>query len=459
LEEIKSVQLPAPLLDSIENPFADIRLGAVQHLTKILNGKNLGLARSAREALERIAAEDDSRQVSRAAAQALESVRASTQADANSVAEVIKKDGWQIVNERAEKREEQRANVKDQRLAKQKREVPLADNPGMVSRTETEESAPFTTQQAILWLTLGCAIGGLLGGYVYSEIHEVVGGAIGGAIVGLVTALVFRAKGILSDHKNLVLIGLFWASAGAIGWWIGWGALSDAGGAGIGITIFALSGLTATLDMDYIRSKWQSIAIATAAWGVGGIIGWAISKGLLINQLGVEDSSGWAIGSAIGWALGGYVLGWQLPKGTKKTSQEQFEDNQGIPEFIEKHKVFLLSWKGRSLIGVIVGLILGILYGVLYGIIHDISYDFAYAYSTFYGDVPHIFLLIICGFAGFVAYPHKVTIWLMTGCFMVVAIAKSQDYLLYDLIAFGGVYGLPAGALISRILYWLKVLK
>ena len=75
IEDIKSAPLPAPLLDSIENPLSDIRLAAVQQLTKLLNGKNLGLARSARDALKRIAEEDDSRAVSRAAMQALEEVR------------------------------------------------------------------------------------------------------------------------------------------------------------------------------------------------------------------------------------------------------------------------------------------------------------------------------------------------------------------------------------------------
>jgi hypothetical protein len=88
VEEIKSVPLPTPLLDSIENPFSDIRLGAVQQLTKLLNGKNLGLARSAREALERIAEEDDSRQVQRAAAGALESVQAKERPDTNYVTEI-----------------------------------------------------------------------------------------------------------------------------------------------------------------------------------------------------------------------------------------------------------------------------------------------------------------------------------------------------------------------------------
>jgi len=67
IEDIKPVPLPTPLLDSIENPFADIRIGAVQQLGRLLNGKNLGMARSARFALEKLAKEDDSHRVSQLA--------------------------------------------------------------------------------------------------------------------------------------------------------------------------------------------------------------------------------------------------------------------------------------------------------------------------------------------------------------------------------------------------------
>jgi hypothetical protein len=74
LEDIRPLPLPSPLLDAIENPFAEIRLGAVQQLTQLARNKNLGLARSAREALEKIAAKDDSQRVVKASTQALESI-------------------------------------------------------------------------------------------------------------------------------------------------------------------------------------------------------------------------------------------------------------------------------------------------------------------------------------------------------------------------------------------------
>jgi uncharacterized caspase-like protein len=72
VENIKPALLPDELLEAISDSRIFVREGAVQQLGQLLNGKHLGLARSAREALQRIAREDDSRQVSRAATQILE---------------------------------------------------------------------------------------------------------------------------------------------------------------------------------------------------------------------------------------------------------------------------------------------------------------------------------------------------------------------------------------------------
>jgi len=75
IENIKLVSLPDQLISEIENPYPEVRMRAVGQLSKLLNGRNLGLARSAREALERMEKEDDSRRVSQVATQALESIR------------------------------------------------------------------------------------------------------------------------------------------------------------------------------------------------------------------------------------------------------------------------------------------------------------------------------------------------------------------------------------------------
>ncbi len=75
MEDIKPVSLPDQLISEIENPYMEVRLRAVAQLTKLLNGKSLGLARSAREALEKMEKEDDSRTVSQAALEALQVLR------------------------------------------------------------------------------------------------------------------------------------------------------------------------------------------------------------------------------------------------------------------------------------------------------------------------------------------------------------------------------------------------
>jgi len=73
IEDIKAVSLSEQLVSEIENPYPEVRLRAIGQLAKLVAGKNLGLARSAREALERLAKEDDSHRVVLAAKQALAS--------------------------------------------------------------------------------------------------------------------------------------------------------------------------------------------------------------------------------------------------------------------------------------------------------------------------------------------------------------------------------------------------
>jgi hypothetical protein len=75
LEQIKPVSLPDDLAEAAEDPRTFVREGTVQQLARLLKGKNRGLARSAREVLERMEREDDSRRVSQAATQVLEPIR------------------------------------------------------------------------------------------------------------------------------------------------------------------------------------------------------------------------------------------------------------------------------------------------------------------------------------------------------------------------------------------------
>ncbi len=136
LQDIKPVSLSDQLVSEIENPYPEVRLRAVQQLAKMLNGKNLGLARSARETLERIEKEDDSRRVSQAATQTLESIR---QAEKE---RKTKEEAEHIAAERA--KAELRAKEEIQRLAAQKAEEEL------LAREATEKAAQEETMPTLL---------------------------------------------------------------------------------------------------------------------------------------------------------------------------------------------------------------------------------------------------------------------------------------------------------------------
>jgi basic membrane protein A len=76
IEDIKPVSLPSELIDEIDDTRPYVREAAVQKLEKIIQGRNIGLARSAREALEKIVADENTtRRVAQAAMQILESIR------------------------------------------------------------------------------------------------------------------------------------------------------------------------------------------------------------------------------------------------------------------------------------------------------------------------------------------------------------------------------------------------
>lgn len=76
IENIKPVDLPDDLISEIEDTRPAVREWAVQRLEKILKGKNIGLARSAREALEKIIDDENTtRRVAQVAIQILEPIR------------------------------------------------------------------------------------------------------------------------------------------------------------------------------------------------------------------------------------------------------------------------------------------------------------------------------------------------------------------------------------------------
>lgn len=353
MEEIKSVPLPAPLLDSIDNPFSDIRLGAVQQLTKLLNGKNLGMARSAREALEKIAEEDDSRQVQRAAAQALESVGEAKKAE---VAEpdVRAKEAERIIQPRAEAA---------------KRVVPQA-----IPSVE-KSSAPTSNQQAILWMTLGWTIAGAIGGAVYwaaGDFAEPLGSIVGWGIGGMITAVILSSQKIISNEKNVYLVTLTWIIGGLISWAIGTG-ITEAYGAAIGETIGLAIALAGTLGIETLLSRRKDMLWLIFFWAISSAVGWSIGKSIqeaegFVSSLYIGKTAGWSLGWAISGAIGGYALAWQLLKADSQPmtqagkATKQIEATSqldvGLKEILaSRWKILLwisLGWAICGAIGVII---------------------------------------------------------------------------------------------------------
>lgn len=82
LKDIRKVPLPPDLTSEIKDYRPYLRAVAVEKLERILNGRHLGLALAAREALEKMAGADDSLQVRKAAAEAIAAADAKERAKA-----------------------------------------------------------------------------------------------------------------------------------------------------------------------------------------------------------------------------------------------------------------------------------------------------------------------------------------------------------------------------------------
>ena len=156
IEDIRPVSLADHLTSEIENPYPEVRLRAVGQLSKLLRGKNLGLARSAREALERIEEDDDSRRVSQAATQALEPIRQAEQKadearkakeEAERIA-ILKAEEERAAAEKAEA--ERNAKGEAERIAIQKAEEErLAAEKAEADRKIREENEQLATHRDV----------------------------------------------------------------------------------------------------------------------------------------------------------------------------------------------------------------------------------------------------------------------------------------------------------------------
>jgi uncharacterized caspase-like protein len=71
IHEVKPAPLPSDLLEALSQPSSFMRSSGVQELIRLLDGKNLGLARAAEEKLREIAAGDDSLRLRKTASETL----------------------------------------------------------------------------------------------------------------------------------------------------------------------------------------------------------------------------------------------------------------------------------------------------------------------------------------------------------------------------------------------------
>ncbi|GEM_PF-6009349 len=128
------------------------------------------------------------------------------------------------------------------------------------------------------------------------------------------------------------------------------------------------------------------------------------------------------------------------------------------PPAAAKKTPFLLSWFGRILLGLGVGFVFSIFTSVLDAL-------FGYPLSLSFFELLPVWL-IACGLAGWLIYPRISSVIIMLAGSIVAGLIGIFDGYYYSFIGvflnfiiFGAVFGFPGGALISRILHWVKVIK
>jgi hypothetical protein len=149
IQDIRPVPLPEDLVAATENTLPYVREGAIRQLDDLLKGKHLGLARSAREALERIANHDDSRRIAQLAAQILASV---SQTDLEQKMKEEKggiEQTGQLVAQNTKEGGIVRKKVKAERKAKDGLEKRLTATPISVQQPDKKTSSQNSTRQSV----------------------------------------------------------------------------------------------------------------------------------------------------------------------------------------------------------------------------------------------------------------------------------------------------------------------
>lgn len=453
VENIKPVALPDDLLDEIDDTRPYVREAAVQKLEKILSGRYIALAYSAREALERIAEMDDSRSVSRAAMRALEAIR-----PAETLAVHEEKQGRKTRKQEVERIEIRQ--VKARLLGKEKSTAARHKVEEVTRSTEskstdkrlkaeergsersaiklpqetTKQKSENLPEQAVIharaqpkwvsgaWIAIGWGIAGFIGWAMRDMIGETLQNTVVGAIGGLVMAIILSNEYLLKRSSE-PLITLGWAIGGAF-----------IGGLATAIILYS----------ENVLTNRKSVIWTTLGWAVSGIISGIIFFVIVMNPqppdflLSLLD---WGIADAISRAVGGFVMIWLINIDQINLSKEMTESFSRHNISYDKTKKYAdLMWKKRAGLGAMIGIVLGLIA------------------SASYGDISIFFLLfIVCTSVGLITYPTKTSFILLVIGFIVLGSMAARSFL--DFVSFGAVFGLSIGALISRILFWIGALK
>ena len=258
IEDIKAIPLPDDLIAASRSSLTYVREAAVRQLDELLKNKNRGLARSARELLEQIAENDDSKIISRTAFQALESIRQAEDAilheeESPKIIAKQKETARQLVNQQnveAERLENEKAEkyaahlAEEERIAKAKLEADRlkevkrrADEKAQVENKKIEmtsisiPSQDIETPFYLRWygrILTGGSIGLInMLPYIIKNSYDTTGAIIivlAGCLAGLIfyprkLSLIFLVVGFLvlgsiGSYDNIVV---FWAWGSAFG--------------------------------------------------------------------------------------------------------------------------------------------------------------------------------------------------------------------------------------------------
>ena len=325
MEDIRAASLPEELSEAISDSRMFIREAATQQLEALLKGSKLGLARSAKETLERMAAQDDSLRVRQAAARVLESVGPMAETGGSARREPEAKEAVQAAPVQAVEDESL------QRAGLDRAAAPLRAQHAV--GPESSERGLRPRWAAVIWIALGWAIGLLLA-VVFSttSTFSLSSLLMLFATGGVLNAIVFRVEGVLASWRSQLWVALGWTGGFGMGFLIGAGIMGwlspTVGGAGfdagpIVIVSGALGGglgaflNTITLrsnNVDVGRKRATAITLAWAAAVCIGLISLYVelTLGIPTGYSQTGQLIGAALSGLLTGSIGGAVMIWQL---------------------------------------------------------------------------------------------------------------------------------------------------